>query len=275
MNTEELVKAAQDGDKQALESLVRAIQDDVYYLSLRMLYEPADAKDATQEILVRVITKLSTFQFDSAFKTWVFRVATNYLLDSKRARARRREWSFDDFRADLEDNLEEPGELATTAEYPLLLNEVRIACTTAMLLCLDQKHRMAYILGDIFELNHAEASEVLGISKENYRQQLARARAKVESFTQRSCGIVSAQAKCGCDRKVKSALRLGRVDPNHTDRATKSDASYAEIEQRIRETQTDLRTLALQRTVPRFESPVNFGQLIEELVKQAEHRSGC
>ena len=81
---ESSVAQAQKGDKGALEAVVTAIQDDVYYLALRMLANPEDAQDATQEILIKVITKLSTFAFKSAFRTWAFRVAKNHLLNTQK-----------------------------------------------------------------------------------------------------------------------------------------------------------------------------------------------
>ena len=72
-----LVEKANSGDKNALELVVIEIKDLVYNLSLKMLLFPEDAKDATQEILIKIITHLSTFNHKSQFKTWVYRVATN------------------------------------------------------------------------------------------------------------------------------------------------------------------------------------------------------
>jgi RNA polymerase sigma factor (sigma-70 family) len=76
-----LAKRAIDGDRESLNDLVRALQIPVYGISVRMLWNRADAEDATQEILVRVVTRLSQFDFRSALKTWVYRVAVNHLLD--------------------------------------------------------------------------------------------------------------------------------------------------------------------------------------------------
>src|ERR671921_1505843 len=86
---EELVSAARDGDARALERLVRAIHDRIYRLALRMTGRPPDAEDATQEILIRVITRLSTFRGEAAFTTWVHRIAVNYLLDRSKSSAER------------------------------------------------------------------------------------------------------------------------------------------------------------------------------------------
>lgn len=80
---ETLVLKANAGDKKALESVIKEIQDLVYNLSLKMLLFHDDAKDASQEILIKIVTHLSTFKHESRFTTWVYRVATNYLISHK------------------------------------------------------------------------------------------------------------------------------------------------------------------------------------------------
>ena len=70
-----LVNAAKQGDKHALENLIQAIQHRIYGLSLKMLFHPQDAEDATQEILIRIITHLSSFAHKSSFDTWALKVA--------------------------------------------------------------------------------------------------------------------------------------------------------------------------------------------------------
>ncbi len=270
MKLEQLVKKASDGGKVALEGVITTIQDDIYYLALRMLVNPEDAKDATQEILIKIITKLSTFQFKSSFKTWVYSVATNYLLTNKKILDKELGLTFEMYQADLESDLEPPAELEQSAEYPLLVNEVRIACTMAMLLCLNQSHRLAYILGDIFELDHEEASKTLSMSKENYRKQLSRARAKVTKFTATSCGLISENAKCACEQKLKGAIHRGRVQPNRINFATESPFTYIEIKQKVSETQEDLKTINMQSLIPRYKSPKKFGEMIETLMENIE-----
>ena len=83
---ESLVERAKEGDQNALEELVRHIQDPVYGLALRMLSHPADAEDATQEILVKVVTHLVSFRQESAFTTWVYRIASNHLITNNKRR---------------------------------------------------------------------------------------------------------------------------------------------------------------------------------------------
>lgn len=268
MDIENEVTKAQAGDKQALEHVVAAIQDNIYYLALRMLCHPDDARDATQEILIIVITKLSTFQFRSRFKTWVYRVAANYLLRTKKILDKDPSLSFDDFKQDLESDLQSPQELRDSPDYALLLNEIRISCTMAMLLCLDHKHRMAYILGDIFDLDHTEASECLSLSKDNYRQQLTRARAKIIDFTSQSCGLVSSQARCSCDKKLTGALRRGRIDKKHIRFAGESKKSFTEVRQSIAAMSQELRTITLQTSIPSLKCPDDFVSMVATVMEQ-------
>ena len=74
-----LVAQAASGDKEALEVLIADVQDMIFNLSLRMLGTFADAEDATQDILLKIITHLSSFRGESSLTTWVFRIAVNYL----------------------------------------------------------------------------------------------------------------------------------------------------------------------------------------------------
>ena len=92
-----LVNNANSGDKNALELVVLEIKDLVYNLSLKMLLFPEDAQDATQEILIKIITHLSTFKGKSSFTTWVYRISTNYLLTLKGKKSREFIMNFDEY----------------------------------------------------------------------------------------------------------------------------------------------------------------------------------
>jgi len=106
---EVLARRAVDGDRDAVASVVRELQANMYALSLRMLWHPQDAEDATQEILVRVVTRLAQFDFKSRLRTWAYRVATNYLLDVKKSCVERQKLSFASFAEDLADGLSQDG----------------------------------------------------------------------------------------------------------------------------------------------------------------------
>lgn len=247
----ELVKQAQDGDATALEDVVRAIQDQVHRLALRMLADVSQAEDATQDILIRIITKLSTFKADSKFETWVYRVAMNHLLTAKKIRDRDPGLSFEMFEEDLLHGL---SERSPDAVDQIALNELRVKCTMAMLLCLDANHRAAYVLGEVLEMDHASAADVLEVSSANYRQRLARARQKVQDFTARACGLASKAAPCKCARRIKAATAQGRIGQNETTLALAP--SYAETEALAAKTNAALISKKLQQAT----GPLRAGQ---------------
>ena len=91
---DERASAAMMGDKDALTALVREHQDWLYNIALGMTGSPDDAEDVTQEILIRMITKLSTFRGKSSFRTWLYRIAANYVMTMKK---KRREYVFSSF----------------------------------------------------------------------------------------------------------------------------------------------------------------------------------
>src|SRR3989449_913258 len=102
---EGLAARARDGDRSALEDLVTRIQGRVYNLALRMLWHPEDARDATQEILIRIVTHVGTFRAESAFVTWVYRIAANHLLTVRAGRLEARRLTFNRFGQDLDQGL--------------------------------------------------------------------------------------------------------------------------------------------------------------------------
>ncbi len=79
-----LIDQATAGDKQALETLLGGVQDLVFNLSLRMMGTFPDAEDASQDILLKVMTHLSSFKKESSFSTWVFAIAVNHLKNYKK-----------------------------------------------------------------------------------------------------------------------------------------------------------------------------------------------
>ncbi len=209
---EDLALRALAGDRDAVASLVRELERPVYALAQRMLWHPTDAEDATQEILVRIITRLSQFDFRSRLTTWTYRVAANYLLDVKKRCVERERLSFESFAEDLLQGLSDDG--PTSSEQSLLTEEVKVGCTLAMLQCLDRPHRLAYVLGEIFDLPAPEAAAAMSLEPAAFRKRLERAREAIESFTREYCGLVNDEASCQCHRRVAAAVRLGRVRPS-------------------------------------------------------------
>lgn len=88
-----LIRAAQAGDREAFEQLVRAYDHSVLRLAMNMLRSPEDARDVYQETFLRVYRNLPNFRFDCSFHTWIYRIATNICLDLLRKRKVRKEES--------------------------------------------------------------------------------------------------------------------------------------------------------------------------------------
>ena len=157
----QLVIAAIAGDPQALESLVLEVQDMIYNLALRMLWHPEDAKDSTQEILIRIITNLTKYEHKSAFSTWAYRIAANHCINYRNKHFRA-QITFEEHAAQLHEGLSDHISFTqNAAEQKLLLEEAKVGCSNAMLRCLSPTHRMAYILGEILEFSSQEAAEIM------------------------------------------------------------------------------------------------------------------
>src|SRR3984893_11314043 len=144
-----LVMRARSGDRKALEDLVQRHQGWIYNIAVRMLFHPQDAEDATQEILLKALTRLSSFEGRSSFRTWLYRIVVNHVLNMKRGRAEQAVISFTAYGQAIEDtpDLNLPAPKYMSADANLLVTEAMIACTTGMLLCLDRDQRLTYILG--------------------------------------------------------------------------------------------------------------------------------
>ena len=209
----DIVASARQGSREALEALVRALERPVFNLAIRMLGNRADAEDAAQEILIKVITHLGDVREEAAAGAWAFRIACRHLVHARKRRGlEAQRLSFRAFASDLAEGAEDlPDSLADDPETVVMIEEVKIGCTLALLTCLSRPLRAAYVLGEIFELSDVEAADALEVEPAAYRQRLRRARLLVTAFTQARCGIVSPGAACRCDRRVIQAMQLGRV----------------------------------------------------------------
>ncbi len=113
----------------------------------------------------------------------------------------------------LERATDAPLDACPPQEHDLLVKEARFACSLGMLLCLDREQRIAFVLGEVLELQDVSASKILGMSRDNFRQRLARARADVGQFLAGRCGLVNQANPCRCVRKTQAFIRDGVVDP--------------------------------------------------------------
>ena len=268
---EELARLALEGNRAALEQLVAAIQVDIYSVALRMLGNRQDAEDATQEILIRIVTRLSQFDFRSRLKTWAYRIAVNYVLDFKKSPPERLKSSFQQFADDLVAGISQNSPSET--ERSLFIEEVKIACTLGMLQCLGRPLRMAYILGEIMELSGPEAAEVLGISAALFRKRLQSARSSMVRFMRSYCGLVSDAAPCTCNRQIPAALRAGRIHAGGGP-SPAAESSFEEVRAKVRQVEKARWALEVHRAGQPLASPVDFARrLIAALDLQLERPS--
>jgi RNA polymerase sigma factor (sigma-70 family) len=270
MDFERLVELAKEGNKDALEELVRGIQGRIYNLALRALFLPADAEDATQEILIKVITHLADFKGESRFTTWVFRIATNHLLTMQKCRAEKRGFSFEKAEEGIETALSMlSAENAEACESSLVVEEVRLACLQGMLLCLSREIRLAFILGVVFEVTSVEGGRILNITQETFRQRLSRGRKQMQKFMNKKCSLVNPENPCACAKLIPHEIKIKMLDPenlrfaNHRCHVRETDASVA----RMQELDELRRVAVLFRSHPDYAAPERFVESIKELVE--------
>jgi RNA polymerase sigma factor (sigma-70 family) len=263
-----LVTRARQGDPAALEDVLRNIQDRLYTLSLRMLYHPADAEDATQEILVKIITHLGSFRGEGAFLSWAMKVAANHLLSIRR-RPREKTISFEEMASKIVSDWPKPWkELESVPMQNLLVEEFRIACLQVILLGLDRAHRLAYILGEIFEVSGPDGAKVLGIGDAAYRKRLQRARSRIQHFMVNHCALIRPGNPCLCERQADFFLATGQlradrlVFADHPCRLRHSPLAMT----RLREMDELARISSLYQTHPDFKAPGSFVAHLRELV---------
>lgn len=255
-----LAARGQQGDRAALEALVRGVQDRLYRLALRMLGDAEDARDATQEIVLKIVTRLSTFKGDSAFHTWALKVAANHLINLKQGR--RETLSYDALGELIDQGV---AWFEKTAPSPLdaaVVEEGKLLCTQAMLTCLDREHRLAFVLGEILELPGDQAAEVLEIAPAAFRKRLSRAREDIEAFAQRRCGLVNEANACRCSKQARFGVHAGVIDPLRLD-LSRHPALPPLPEVRALRTATDF-----LRAHPQYTAPETFIEALRGLVAQ-------
>jgi RNA polymerase sigma-70 factor, ECF subfamily len=158
----ELAARASAGDRAALETLLERHVDRIHAVCRRILGNPEDALDATQEAMIAVARGIGRFDNRSAFTTWLYRVATNAALDEGRRKARR-------------PRPVDPPAAAAVAASPEDAVGARLDVDAA-LRDLPEEFRVAVVLRDLCDLDYAEIAEVLGVPPGTVRSRIARGR---------------------------------------------------------------------------------------------------
>jgi len=142
----ETLAAAQRGELAALDQLLASLQPGVFNLALRVLGHREDAADATQEILLKIVTHLGGFRGEAALTTWVWRVAHNHLMTARTTAAEAPTLSLEALAEKLDGGLElsdrltqaQGGARALTPQDKLEARQVALGCTQTMLMALDR-----------------------------------------------------------------------------------------------------------------------------------------
>lgn len=237
-----------------------------------MLWHPDAADDATQEILIKVVTKLSTYRHQSRFRTWLYRVAVNHLLTVRKSELERQTTTFTEMGRGLDEtpDLELPDPKAIPVDLPLLVEEARSGCMIAMLLCLDRRQRLAFILGEICGVTSLIGAEIMEVSPENFRQLLTRARHDLYQFMNEKCGLVNLANPCRCAKKTRAFMEAGYIDPRQLQFTAHRLAQVRDVApHRLDELQAlDRQHAALFRD-HRFLTPKDFASELREIITRS------
>jgi RNA polymerase sigma factor (sigma-70 family) len=269
LSDEALVGKSRSGDMDALDILVRRHQSWIFNLALRMVWRREVAEDATQEICIKAVTKLNSFAGQSAFRSWLYRIAVNHLLNVRKSEMEEKAMTFSDMAASLDsvEDQEFPDPRTVPVNATVLIEEAKLGCITAMLMCLDRKQRLAFILGEVFGETSERGADAMEVTPENFRQLLSRARHDLYQFMNDKCGLVNQANPCRCARKANGFMREGWLDPKTRSFSRDRVASMRDVApDRLDELQTmDRQHADLYRVQPFLAGPDLASRLREIL----------
>jgi RNA polymerase sigma-70 factor (ECF subfamily) len=183
---EKLIKKAQKGNRKAFEKLILQHEDHIYAIALKVLKNEADAYDAAQEICLKIYQKIDQFKFESAFSTWVHRLAVNTAIDEYRKLKRKlqKEYSYDqpitEDGGTMKDFIQDSGD---TPESNLVRQE-QIQMVWEALEKLKDEQKNIIIMKDLQGQSYQEISESLQINMGTVKSRLARSRIALKNVLQ-------------------------------------------------------------------------------------------
>lgn len=271
-NLEQYVKQAKNGNLKALEEVVCDIQKKIYGLALRMLGHQDDAEDETQEILIKVITHLSDFREESAFSSWVYRIACNHLLTVRKKRVERMGLTFDLLEESVSAGLENTDPLtALGPERDVLLEETRVGCMQGVLVCLERDLRIAVILGEQYGVTSKEGAFILDITPELFRKRLSRGRKRLQNFMHKNCGLVNTRNACRCHKQAGGFLKNGLIDMVFVKKENASKGRSEAVAHLGELAEID-RAVAMYRHYPEYHTPESFTFIIKDLINSGKYK---
>ncbi|MCQ2421234.1 MAG: sigma-70 family RNA polymerase sigma factor [Clostridia bacterium] len=176
-----LIRRAAKGDEQAFEKLLLEHEKNVYNLCYRMAGNPDDALDLSQEAFLKAWRALSTYQFDAAFSTWLYRLTTNVCLDFLRKRNRQAHSSLT-----TEDENEEPREYSVPDPAPgpeeQAVSSWQQEAVQAAMQQLPEDYRLVLQLRVVEDLPYEQIADVMGIPVGTVKSRLSRARLQLKKL---------------------------------------------------------------------------------------------
>ena len=157
---ENLIRLSLGGNNEALEALIHRYKDWIFNIAIRMTGNNFDAEDVTQEIIIKLITKLSTFHFNSGFRTWLYRITVNHVLTMKKRGKESIFTSFEQHRDFFETLGSRELSERDCVNREAVIDETKNECLSGMLLCLDREQRIILVLGGIFALSSKTGGEI-------------------------------------------------------------------------------------------------------------------
>lgn len=264
-----VVAAAQTGDRGALTELIERHRPWIFNIAVRMMGDPASAEDVTQDIFIKVLRRIGSFEGRSSFRTWLYRVAFHQILNAKRSRGEEHVGTLEEYGAGLQAAPDHDLNTIPAPERELLVAEAMTACMTGMLLCLSREQRLAYVLGSIFSVPDTLAAEILEIPAATFRKRLQRARADLHNFMNGQCGLINKDNPCRCARKTRTFMDAGFVDRNNLKFQRDRVASIDEVAPRDAGVVYDKLTNdypALYRNHP-FSDPKQLAERLSKMLK--------
>lgn len=175
-----LVERARGGDAAAFEELMLRYEDKVYRLAMGMMRNREDALDAVQDAFLSVFRKLSTFKGESAFSTWLYKIALNSVYMKLRSRSRHEKTEpLDDLERILDPaqvrTLIPQGGWSARADDELLNKELGRELREAVA-ALPEEYRAIFTLREVEDLSNQEVADILGLSLAATKTRLHRAR---------------------------------------------------------------------------------------------------
>lgn len=187
MTEQELVALAKQGDQDAFAHLVQTNQNKIYSLALRMTGNPEDGADLAQEAFLKAWRSLPSFQEESSFSTWLYKLTSNLCIDFLR-KEKRRKAAVTTVSLDGDDEEDAPPmEVADhrfTPETEVERRELRAAMSRA-LHSLSDEHRQILILREVEGLSYTEIAEALELEEGTVKSRIARARISLRNILQK------------------------------------------------------------------------------------------